>query len=261
MTFSEPVVVNKWTRIGIWVGNARRDANYLEGSGANKVVYRYMVAPKDRDNQGVRILSTELPVCITPIWPCIRDSADNEADVSHAPMESQAGHKVAGSASDSTAPTVVKVTTIKPYDAVFIPGQEIGFEVIFNEGVNTTGTPRLEVTVGGKKRTAEHRRITTRKYAEDFRDALWFYYTVTAEDANPLSIAANAITLPDGATIRDESTNDAVLTHDAAGPFPRHKIYTTYVVDGGVKITSKPKRATPTAAERPSRSRSRSTRT
>ena len=240
VTFSEPVVAVSSPRMAIWIGNVRRELAYREGTSTDKLTFGYEVRWEDRDNQGISVRSTRLPVHEKPDWPSITDSADNFANVEHELMDDQAGHKVAGSKSDATAPTVERVGMFSA-PGPYVPGQEILIRAILSEPVQVSGTPYLELSVGGEQRTAAYRRPNEDTGRLDvYSSVLPFYYTVTVEDANPLAIGADSMKLPAGASIRDWSTNDAVLTHDLVGELPRYRIFRTHVVDGGVSITSSP---------------------
>ena len=239
VTFSEPVVAVRWPRVAIWIGYDRKELTYREGTSTNKLTFGYEVQSGDRDNHGISILSSKLPVYERLDWPSITDSADNFANVKHQLMDDQPGHKVAGSASDATAPTVKRVS-VSSAPGPYIPGQKIKIFAMLSEGVLVTGTPYLELSVGGKKQTVAYHRVNEDAGGFDVVSFLPFYYTVTVEDANPLAIEANSVKLPEGANIRDLSTNDVDLAHDAVGELPRHKIFRTHVVDEGVSITSTP---------------------
>ena len=85
-------------------------------------------------------------------------------------------------------------------------GDTIEVVVEFNEPVEVTGSPQLELTIGSATRTAELDHIW------DDQTGLGFHYRVQADDLDTdgISIAADALKL-DGATIQDSGGNDAEL--------------------------------------------------
>ena len=78
----------------------------------------------------------------------------------------------------------------------------------FNEEVTFTGTPQLDMDVGGTAKTAFYRSTSG--------TTVVFSYTVAVGDADidGIAIGANKLTL-NGGTINDAHGNAAILTHDA----------------------------------------------
>ena len=254
VTFSEPVVADS-PRIGLWIGQNRKDMTYREGTGTNKLTFGYRVRPEDRDSQGISIVTTKLPLYEKLGWPSITDSADNFVNPAHEAIPTQSGHKVAGSASDSTPPSIRKVGMVSAPGA-YVPGDKLIFYMAFTEPVQVVGDPYLNVTVGGKRKQATYQRHNPEN---DMRAAIYysvmsFSYTVQEGDGGVVAVAANSLQLPQGSeenligcithcvgySVRDLSSNHAVLTHDAFGDLSGYKIFGTHVVDGGVSITSSP---------------------
>ena len=121
---------------------------------------------------------------------------------------------------DSTSPTVSSIAiTSDPDDddsrwarrydeGVYGIGDDIEVTVTFSEDVIVTGSPRLELSVGGSSKTAAYDSATSSKVV--------FSYNVATGDSDTdgISISANKLTL-NGGTIKDEADNDADLTHSA----------------------------------------------
>ncbi len=97
-------------------------------------------------------------------------------------------------------------------------GENLEVTVAFNETVNVTGTPRLEIAVGSSNRQAAYNRGSG-------TTELVFRYTVVAADADTdgISVAANKLTL-NGGTIKDAADNAVVLTHAALAAQSDHKV-------------------------------------
>ena len=215
VTFSEPVVVGTGTpRMGVWMGRYRKEMTYRGGSGTNKLILGYRIRSDDRDGDGI---ATYPNMILVHGDLAVTDSADNDANLDHEPMATQAGHKVAGSASDTTPPTVESVGIASGL-GTYAPGQEIRPQVILSELARLEGLggvePSLEFTIGGETRTATYapfNRPTT-----SWLSVMTFTYTVQEGDEGAIAIGADSVRLPIGASLRDGHDNQATsLTHPA----------------------------------------------
>ena len=109
VTFDEAVVVTGDPEFAIRMGDsvntiATKDAAYVRGSGTTELVFEYTVLSGDRDTDGIWIDADALDLDSDDK---IRDGADNDADLAHAQLGRQTGHKVDGSLTpDTTAPAV-----------------------------------------------------------------------------------------------------------------------------------------------------------
>jgi ELWxxDGT repeat protein len=104
---------------------------------------------------------------------------------------------------DDLAPTIVSVTP--PANGTYVAGQNLNFVVQFSETVVVTGTPRLQLTIGGTTRYATYVSGTGTA-------TLLFRYTVLSGDSDMDGIAVGSPVDLNGGTIRDSAGNDAVLT-------------------------------------------------
>ena len=139
---------------------------------------------------------------------------------------------------DTTAPTVSSIAiTSDPDDDIYedVPyrargstwnvrpsgiygiGDDIEVTVTFNEDVTVTGTPKLDLDIGGSSKAAEYLK------AED--GAVVFRYTVAEwdSDTNGVAIDANRLRL-NGGSIKDGAGNDADLSHDALASQANHEV-------------------------------------
>ncbi len=96
-------------------------------------------------------------------------------------------------------------------------GDAIEVRVTFNEDVTFSGTPKLDLNLGGAPKAAEYLRT------ED--SAVVFSYTVAEGDSDMdgVAIEANKLKL-NGGSIRDGAGNDADLTHDALAAQTNHQV-------------------------------------
>ena len=122
--------------------------------------------------------------------------------------------------SDTTDPTVSSVAiTSDPddddsiyaslYDEdVYGIGDDIEVTVTFSEDVTVTGSPQLELDVGGSAKNAE--------YDSTDGTEVTFSYTVASgdNDTNGIAISANKLTL-NGGSIKDAANNAANLSHNS----------------------------------------------
>ena len=121
---------------------------------------------------------------------------------------------------DTKAPTVnsLEITSNPGTDRTYAAEDEIQVTVTFSETVEVTGTPRLQLELGGGVRTAAYRSGTGTA-------ALVFAYEVAygERDADGVSIEADSLSR-NGGTIQDEADNDAVLDHDGLAADAGHKV-------------------------------------
>ena len=106
---------------------------------------------------------------------------------------------------DGTGATVSSVSV--PAAGTYTPGDSLSFTVNWNEAVDVTGTPALNLTVGGSARQANYASGTGTA-------ALVFSYTAQSGEEGAVSVTS--LTL-DGGTIKDAAGNDATLTLNSVG--------------------------------------------
>lgn len=213
--FSEPVVVDGNPRLVLQVGDQTRAADlYAFSRNRQWVFFQYYVDATDRDDDGISIPANAVRLN----RGSIRDSAGNDAELTHEGVADDPEFKVNGSL--DVVPTIVRVFTGNQprQDETFGRGEFFSIGVQFSEPVHVTGSPQLSVQVGTETRQAEfHRRGP---------DAtLYFEYVVQSSDvdADGYSVPADALTL-NGGSIRDADGNDADLAHDAVPDDPERKV-------------------------------------
>jgi len=258
VTFNEPIVVDSVPEMGLWMGRDRKAMRYWRKAGDNQLILGYTVRPEDRDGNGI---STEANMIIVYDELGVSDSADNPAKAAreaacekcwttleHGPLPTHPGHKVAGSAADTTPPTIAEVE-FQSSRGAYIAGDEIrmwvrltkNMEVEAPEGVK----PGLELTIGGKTRTAsasgDARAPSDHVLANTLRVS-WipFIYTVQEGDQGDIAIPANSLKLPTGVVIRDGHDNEMTdLSHAAVNDTGR-AVPSAYILERKLTVTSKP---------------------
>ena len=230
VSFNETVHVTNTPQLALKVGTEQRIAAYHTGTGTVNLVFQYTVASGDMDADGIEIGADTLMLN----GGMIKDSAGNNATLTHAALPPQASHKV-----DTTAPGIgtngVSISST-PSDGTYKTGNSILVTVAFTEPVYVAGTPELTLKIGTAQRTA--------LYASGSGTAnLVFEYVVASGDTDTdgIEIGANQVTIPDGTvTITDAGGNPTALTHAALPPQASHKVDSTTpgIVPNGITLMS-----------------------
>ena len=223
VTFSETVVVGGAPQVELNIGGAARTAEYghsprgtnflARTASSPTVFFGYTVQEGDSDSDGIAIGANKLSLN----GGVINDEAGNAAVLTHDAVADDSARKV--DAPDVTGPTVssVAITSDPGDDNTYGNGDAIKVTVIFSEDVTITGTPQLELDIGGTAKMADHESATG--------PTVIFSYTVAVGDADTdgVSIGENKLSLNGGA-IQDAVGNDAMLTHDAGEADSGHKV-------------------------------------
>ena len=212
-TFSDGVTVTTTDgtpQIGLIVGSAARQADYVSGSTTQQLLFQYTVQATDEDTDGVIIRANGLKRNGGRIR---KNGTVLYTILTHGPQTNHPGHKV-----DGVAPTVSKleISSNPGSDRTYAAGDEIEVTVTFRETVEVTGTPRLQLELGGGLRTAAYRGGTGTA-------ALVFAYEVAdgESDTDGLGVKADSLS---GGTITDEARNAAVPEHGSLSADSGHKV-------------------------------------
>ena len=219
VVFDRPVTVTGSPRVDLTIGSATRAASFASGAGSDVTAlsFEYLVQAADRDTDGISIAANALGLAGGTIR-----AADGAADavLAHAALAADTSRKVDGGR--VSAPTVSGISFSSDPESGdrYELGETIRVTVRFDRPVTATGTPRVELTIGTRSRSAT--------WYSSFGTHLFFAYRVQADDLDDdgIAIAANAIRL-DGGTIKATAADatDAELAH---GP-----VSVTDRVDGG----------------------------
>ena len=195
------------------------------------VDFEYMIAKGDLDLDGVAINANSVVLN----GSSIRDGAGNDAVLTHSAVAEDSNYIV-----DGVPATVrsVAITSNPGSDNTYGVGDTIEVTVTFSESVRVPQRfssggirmPRLELNIGGVEKLARtHERSTITG------TAVVFSYTAQDgdNDADGVSIGANALTLKYGGAIMDANGtccpggNNADLTHSAVADDSGHKVATS----------------------------------
>jgi hypothetical protein len=207
VTFSEPVTVTGTPQITLETGVTDRLADYVSGSGTNTLTFNYTTQNGDTSADLDYVAANSLALNSGTI----QDAASNDADLT-LPTPGAAGSLGANKdiVIDATEPTIVNVTS-NTVDGSYSTGASISIEVTFSESVTVTGTPRLTLETGATDRVINYT-------SGSGSDTLTFSYTVQAGDtSSDLDYVATTSLALNGGTIRDASTNNAILTLPTPG--------------------------------------------
>ena len=120
----------------------------------------------------------------------------------------------------TAAPSVSGVALVSDPGGAYAAGEEITVAVVFTKPITVTGTPQIGLTVGTTTRQAECQDAAS--------EVLTCTYTVVADesDTDGVSIAADSLSLPGGATIKDQESppQDATITHTAVAADSVHTV-------------------------------------
>ena len=193
VTFSEYVTITGTPLLELDFDGTAKTAGYRSASGAS-VVFSYIVALDESDADGIAIGADKLSLN----EGTIKDTAENDATLTHAAVAADSGHKV--DASDTIVPTIssLSFTSDPGSDRTYGTGDTIQVTVTFSENVTVTGTPQLELSMSGSASSARQASYSS---SNSSGANVVFEYAVAVGDraCDGLEIRANKLTLNGGA--------------------------------------------------------------
>ena len=219
--FNEVVVITGSPRLRLETGDTDQLAVYFSGNNSNTLTFMYQFQLGDT--------SPDLDYTGTDAFllngGTLRDTTGNDADVTlfQPGSPGSLGYNK-NFVVDAVKPTITSVTSDKP-DGAYKAGENIDIKVLFNENVNVTGTPQLELETGTVDRKAAY-------ISGHGTNTLIFRYTVEQGDvsADLNYKATNSLTIP-SATIKDIAGNTATLTLPALTSQGSLSYYKALVID------------------------------
>ena len=167
------------------IGSTDRNFACSDALNVTTLVFTYTVVAADSDTDGISITGSAVTGG-TLILAGNTMVAAGRTLGTHA-ITNSANHKVDGSQTPPTAPTVSGVAINSPIvGTTFERNEAIDVTVTFTEAVDVTGTPQLRLHIGTNVRQADYVSGTG-------TTALVFRYTVVQADAD-----TNGITIPSG---------------------------------------------------------------
>ena len=188
------------------IGEHSRRATYVEGSGRETLLFRYVVQDGDYDDDGISIGAGAL------VGGSVQTESGTPAQRAFPAVPASRSHRV-----DARRPTVRAASiSTKPPGGTYRIGERIEVEVEFTEAVEAEDV-ELQITIGNERKNAPLCR------SEDRDRTLIFCYDVELgdEDTNGISIAADALT---GGEILDGHGNPAAREIAALSDQSQHKV-------------------------------------
>ena len=245
VTFDEAVDVTGSPRLKIDMdpaGWGEKWASYERGSGSDSLIFAYEVVEPNESTQGIAVLADTLELN-GGAFRSARTEAD--AELGHDGLDHDPDHKVDWEVeSEASAPsaTGVAVSSSPAADDSYGLGETIRVRVTFDEAVDVTGSPRLQIDMdpagwGEQWAPYESGGGTT---------SLTFAHTVVEpnESTQGIAVLANTLAL-NGGTIRSTATEAvAELAHAGLDHDPAHKVdwEPEAVTVTGVVVSSSPPR-------------------
>jgi len=193
VTYTQPAVVTGTPSIGLTVGAASVNAQYISGTGTSVLTFRYTVQAGDTDVDGIASAS---PIALN--GGTLKNSSGDDALLAFTPPNTT------GVVVDTTAPNLISVTP--PSDGTYGTNRFLDFIVNFSETVYVTGgTPSFALTIGSNPREATY-------VSGGGSTTLLFRYKAQLGESDSDGIVCSSPLFLNGAAIRDIAGNDATLT-------------------------------------------------
>ena len=234
VTFSEGVTVTGSPHLELAIGSSNRTGEY-ESTDGSAVAFSYTVAEGDSDSNGIAISASKL----TLNSGSIRDSANNDANLSHNALANQDDHKV-----DGVRPRISRLflaASTGGSDGAYSEGEEMIIVAEFTEDHprgSVAGPPQIRLDFDGEETLAPW---DISLLFDSPRDYGIFGYVVEEGDldSDGVAISANSIDL-NGGFIRDPAGNDAILTHSAVAASSVFVVDAVAPTVSSIAITSDP---------------------
>ena len=131
--------------ITIDVGGTTRQANYVSGSGSNNLVFQYVIQNGEEDTNGIQITVPTINLNVGTIF----DTATGDPALLTFTAPDTSAVLV-----DAASPVATGLSP--PANGTYFTGDNLDFDVVFNEIVEVTGTPLLPLTIGSTTRNASY---------------------------------------------------------------------------------------------------------
>lgn len=201
--FSKAVTVTGTPRLTLTVGASTYYANYISGSGTTALLFRYTVAAGHSDIDGLAVSGS-----IDLNSGTIEDSVGTTATVTFTPPVTT------GVLIDGIDAVLGSITP--PSDKTYVAGDLVEFTANFNFAVTITGSPRIELTVGGSTRYASY-------HSGSGTNAILFRWNVPSGNLDNDGINTTSNLQLNGGTITDAFGDVATITFTGVN-YPNVKV-------------------------------------
>ncbi len=194
VVFSDAVDVNTGggtPRIELDIGGTTKYADYISGTGTTNLLFRYTVGGADSDPDGIDVTLQPVNQLIDLNGGTIKGSSGCtiNADLTYTTPIDLSGVKV-----NAAVPTIITVTP--PADGTYADTDVWDFSFQYDQTVNVTGTPQLEITLDSGTVYADYISGTG-------SDTIVFRYTVQAADTDADGIVMVSPLGLNGGTIKN----------------------------------------------------------
>ncbi|HXV38985.1 MAG TPA: hypothetical protein VD699_05390, partial [Nitrosopumilaceae archaeon] len=209
VTFSQAVTVTGTPQLLLETGATDRQANYVSGSGTTTLTFNYVVQAGDASSDLDYVSTSSL----TLNGGTIKNKVTNTINaILTLPAPGATGSLGANKniIIGTISPTVTNVSSTTA-NGSYNAGNTISVTVTFSEAVVVTGTPQLVLETGATDRQANY-------VSGSGTSTLTFNYVVqTGDTSSDLDyVSTNSLSL-NGGTIKDTTTNNAILTLPSPG--------------------------------------------
>lgn len=181
-------------RIAVTLDSGLVYANYVAGSGSTDLLFRYSVSAGNEDANGIEIASS-----IDLNGGSLKFNANgaaNDANINYTALGTTLVYV------DTSTPEISTITT--PVAMTYFVGQQLSFQVIFNDTVQVIGTPQLALNIGGSTVYANYSSGTN-------TSTLIFHYNVQSSDLDLDGIAMTSPLGLNSGSIKDSNGNNVDL--------------------------------------------------
>ena len=192
INISENVNVTGNPQITIDIGGTTKYATYLSGTGTSALTFRYTVESGLYDNNGISVTS---PLGLN--GGTIQNAGLENLNLIFTPPV------MPNILVDSMPPSISSVTP--PADSTYVETNNLDFIIITSENVDVTGSPQLQINIGGTIKYATYLSGTG-------TSALTFRYTIEAGLYDNDGITTASPLILNGGTIQNASLQNLLLT-------------------------------------------------
>jgi hypothetical protein len=208
--YNEPVFITGTTgtpSIKLTVGTTSKQANYVNGSGSNTLMFEYIIKAGDEDLDGIKISNT-----ITP-----NNSSISTANGSNAllPLTNE---NTNGILVDAIAPLITGIQL--PANLTYTSGDTLNFMLNFSEQIYlhiVTDTPAIKLTIGSAEKLIKYYKTTG-------TNNLLFIYIIQQGDLDKNGISIGSSLLLNNSELTDSAGNIALLNFKTTSSLSNIKI-------------------------------------
>jgi hypothetical protein len=183
-------------RVAIDIGGATVYADYLTGNSTKYISFRYTVQPGNTDTDGV-VISNTIDLNSGAL------TFNNNGVVTNA-LVAFTSNSTPNVLVDTTAPVITLISPPLPLPATFLINESLQFLVIFDDAVLVTGTPRIQIDIGGVTKYATY-------LSGSNTTTLIFNYKIEGTDVDSDGITLTTPLQLNAGTITDVNGNDSSL--------------------------------------------------